>query len=297
MPEINRRRFLSLSAAGVAFAACGGPKKPPSSPAATAASKENLSVIPATVEVAVGDDRIAFALFNGTAPFAPAGTTVLVTPPEGNAVTVTPSVEKIAFGVGGDAASKAEVRELFVFRTPFDKAGFWSMEATFTDKGRKRSATTTFAVLDDSKSPMVGEKALASDTPTDDNHRGVEPICTRTPVCSMHSMTVAQAISSGKPSVIAFATPRFCQSRTCGPVIDIIESKRSVAPDVNFVHVEVYTNETAKELTEAMKQWEVPGEPWVVFVDAAGIVKARWSGAVGLNEFEQGLANLQAGKL
>ena len=33
----------------------------------------------------------------------------------------------------------------------------------------------------------------------------------------LYRMTVAEALDSGLPSIISFATPAFCQTATCGP--------------------------------------------------------------------------------
>ena len=55
-------------------------------------------------------------------------------------------------------------------------------------------------------------------------------------------MTVAEAIDTKKPTLIAFATPAFCQTRFCGPVIE--EVVAPLAKDyrgrANFVHIEPY---------------------------------------------------------
>ena len=36
--------------------------------------------------------------------------------------------------------------------------------------------------------------------------------------------TVAAALAAKKPFVVTFATPQFCQSRTCGPVVQVVQS-------------------------------------------------------------------------
>ena len=46
-----------------------------------------------------------------------------------------------------------------------------------------------------------------------------------------------------KPVVLVFATPQLCQSRVCGPVVDVVEQVKSETKgDVAFIHNEVYVD-------------------------------------------------------
>ncbi|HVE91895.1 MAG TPA: hypothetical protein VNE62_06315, partial [Actinomycetota bacterium] len=65
---------------------------------------------------------------------------------------------------------------------------------------------------------------------------------------------------------------------------------------VHFVHVEVY-NGAPPNHAPAVQEWKLPGEPWIVFVGADGLVKARWSGAMGQSELEKALPKLVDGSL
>lgn len=283
--SLSRRQFLALSGTGVVWVACGKPQP---------SAKNNLSLIRATIELAVGDRRLAVALFVGERPVTPSGAKFMLSPPGRPGVLVKPSIQPIQKGLGGSVRPDAHVDGLYVVRHDFDKPGRWVLRAEFN--GGK--AIDTVEVLPQSASPGVGQKAIASQTPTVDDSRGVDPICTRDPMCTMHEMTIAQAISSGRPSLIAFATPRFCESRTCGPAIDVIEEARATVGDaVNFVHVEIYTDTTTAKITAAVDEWKLPGEPWVVFAKADGTVAERWSGAVGRGELADALPKLASGTL
>ncbi len=48
-------------------------------------------------------------------------------------------------------------------------------------------------------------------------------------------------------------------------------------PEVNWVHVEVFTN---LDLVPAVTEWGLPSEPWVFVVDSAGLVQGRFEGVV-----------------
>ena len=113
----------------------------------------------------------------------------------------------------------------------------------------------------------------------------------------LYEMTVAEAVGSGRPSVIVFATPAFCTGQTCGPVLDAAKSLIDRRPDVNWVHVEVYDNLDAAGpenlvLAEPVSEWGLPTEPWVFLVDADGVVTDRFEGVVGPAELEEALARV-----
>ena len=61
-------------------------------------------------------------------------------------------------------------------------------------------------------------------------------------------------------------------------------------PDVNFLHVEVFTNINDPAnivLAPAVEEWGLPTEPWVFVVDANGIVAGRYEGVVTPEELRE----------
>jgi hypothetical protein len=87
--------------------------------------------------------------------------------------------------------------------------------------------------------------------------------------------------------VLVFATPRFCESRTCGPVVDVVDAarRRFAGQSVRFIHVEIYQdNNPAKGQNRWVKEWELPSEPWTFLVGADGQIKAKFEGSVSLSE-------------
>jgi len=89
--------------------------------------------------------------------------------------------------------------------------------------------------------PDVGEPAPRVHTPTVADVGGdVGKIDTRIPPDDMHSEDLAEALGK-KPVVLVFATPQFCQSRVCGPVVDEAEQvKQTLGKGVAFIHMEIY---------------------------------------------------------
>ena len=94
-----------------------------------------------------------------------------------------------------------------------------------------------------------------------------------------------------KPVALLFATPQLCQSRVCGPVVDVALQLRSRYGDqVEFIHQEVYTdNDPNKGLRKPLQEFGLPTEPWLFVVGKDGNVTARLEGSFGLSAFEQAL--------
>ncbi|NIP26954.1 MAG: thioredoxin family protein, partial [Phycisphaerae bacterium] len=61
------------------------------------------------------------------------------------------------------------------------------------------------------------------------------------PVPGLYQMTVAEALASGRPTVVTLATPAFCQTDICAPVVDSVEAVYEDYKDqANFLHLEIY---------------------------------------------------------
>ena len=84
-------------------------------------------------------------------------------------------------------------------------------------------------------------------------------IDTRDPPDDMHKVDFADALGK-KPIVLVFATPLLCQSRVCGPVVDIAEEVKSELGDkVDFIHMEIYNNnEVAKGFRPQVAAFQLP---------------------------------------
>jgi hypothetical protein len=75
----------------------------------------------------------------------------------------------------------------------------------------------------------------------------VAAIDTRVPPSSMHART-SPRWSEKEPVVLVFATPQLCQSRVCGPVVDIAEQVKSDDEgEAEFIHMEIYRDNTIEK--------------------------------------------------
>ena len=113
----------------------------------------------------------------------------------------------------------------------------------------------------------------------------VSQIDTRDAAVDMHDVDFADVVGK-KPIVLLFATPRLCQSRVCGPVVDIAEEVKSErGDDADFIHMEIYKdNEIDQGCRPQVRAWQLPTEPWVFTIDRRGKVAARLEGAFSARE-------------
>jgi hypothetical protein len=297
---INRRTFLALGLGAVAWA-CGRGKTPgaePSGPGDVA-----ISILPTAPQgLVVGDSRQAFAIIRGQKPISPKNVRARLVPPGGEPINTEVTHTQIERGPGGgddhEHVEGTEVTDIWVVTHDFDKTGAWDLQVIF-DGGAGEAA---FAIADEAEAPTVGGQATASASPTEEDAGGVDPICTRKPACSLHELTIADALAQSKPTVIIFGTPAFCESRTCGPVVDFVEAAaKKYGDDASFIHVEVWKDDEkavgdfGKGYVPAFAEWKLQTEPWLYFVGSDGVVKDRWLGAAGEDEIDRAVRDLVKG--
>lgn len=145
--------------------------------------------------------------------------------------------------------------------------------------------------------PKVGQRPPKIETLTAaDVGNDLEKIDTRVPPDQMHKVNFAEVLGK-KPIVLVFATPALCQSRVCGPVVDVVQQVADkYEPRVDFIHQEVYVdNEIGKGLRPQLKAFHLPTEPWTYLIDAEGVIKDRLSGAFGVDELEEAMSTILPG--
>lgn len=142
----------------------------------------------------------------------------------------------------------------------------------------------------DDKVVRVGERAPKTQTDTAAETADISKIDTRVPPDDMHDVDFADVVGR-KPVALLFATPQLCQSRVCGPVVDIaLQLRERYGDRIEFIHQEVYVdNDPNKGLREPLKRFGLPTEPWLFVVGADGRVTERLEGSFGFNAVEQAL--------
>jgi hypothetical protein len=153
--------------------------------------------------------------------------------------------------------------------------------------GSKIQGVGNVVVPDESKSPAIGSDAFPSKNPTLDDAPADRITTANPPDTELLRTSVKGALDAHEPFVVVFATPKFCQSRTCGPVVGIVQKvqKRFASSPVKFIHVEVYEgNNPALGENRWFKEWKLQSEPWVFLVGRDGKIKAKFEGPVSERE-------------
>jgi hypothetical protein len=153
------------------------------------------------------------------------------------------------------------------------------------------AAPTEIRVAKRSPVPEPGDRAPRVETDTVASAGSIEAIDTRRPPAEeLHRTSFADVVGK-KPVVLLFATPQLCQSRVCGPVVDIaLQLRERYGDRVEFIHQEVYVdNDPKKGLREPLKRFGLPTEPWLFTVGADGRIAARLEGSFGLRAFDRAI--------
>jgi hypothetical protein len=257
-------------------------------------------LVPAVSQFEPGKNRFGFGLFfpRTRAQIANAPVALYVAPAGGGAVKgpfparyeslkVEPQFQSRSVSSDPDSA-----RTIYAAELEFEKPGRYEVLGLARLDDRLVAATPTGAglrVVKKSPVPDLGDTAPKTHTPTKASVGGdVEQIDTRVPPSTMHEEDFAEVLGT-KPVVLLFATPALCQSRVCGPVVDIAEQvKAEHGDEVEFIHMEIYNdNELEKGFRPQVLQWRLPTEPWLFAVDGKGRIAARLEGAFSARELEQ----------
>jgi hypothetical protein len=189
-------------------------------------------------------------------------------------------------------------KSIYTSDIPFDKPGRWEVLG-IARQGRKLVAATLpqagIMVKDEAKDPIpaVGQKPPRIHTPTVASVGGdVASIDTRLPPSSMHDVDFADVLGK-KPVVLLFATPQLCQSRVCGPVVDVAEQVKAKPESAGaaFIHMEVYRdNRIDKGIRPQLSAFHLLSEPWLFVFDRSGRVSTRIEGGFSERELDEAIA-------
>ena len=274
-------------------AGCGGSSSAQEEPNATTlealwrAPGEDVAIIPGSGDFGPGRVRLSFLVVDGQGR--------VVTRPEAKVwlarglkqppfATTTARAERIGVEGGDDN----EVPEVFVTTLDIEKPGtYWVLAEPVG--GKKIQAVGNVVVKAEPAAPAVGDPAPVSNTPTLANSTLKQLTTDKTPDRELYRVSVADALRRHEPFVVAFATPAYCTSRTCGPVVDVVDTVRRshAGSGIRFIHVEIYErNDPANGENRWVKEWKLPSEPWVFLVGEDGRVKERFEGAVSVRELD-----------
>lgn len=285
---------LGMMGLGTIAGACsGGASAVRTPPAGSLAALEDhasqISMIGAGTPVNPGKQTISFFLVKGQGVLADATANVWLAKDQ-NSKAAGPFPATWYPLLGYDKTQDTSPRSplatgVYSVDVDFPSAGIWTLACEVTSGTTRAVGTQAVPVTDAIVVAALGSKAVSVPTPVATTLHGLEEICTRTPPDHMHYISLEDALKNGKPTVVSFATPLLCQSQTCGPTVDeqMLVFEHYGAGRANFIHVEEFLPgpdlkpppATPKNLSPAFKAWGFNDEPWVIVVDARGVIRAR----------------------
>jgi hypothetical protein len=289
---LTRRTFLLGGVSAAVLAGCGGDdddvSSAPRSTTTTTARGSGLAIarVFAPKQPLGGELRLPIALADA----------------EGAILDTAPATVSYRYGIEGSSERSDPVEvarhdegiptPYFPLLITFPETGSWQIDV---EAGDERAATKVEVVPPNETAvvPARGEPLLALQTPTVENGAGVDPICTRDPVCPFHDQTLEGAMATGKAVAFLISTPQFCQTAICGPVLDLlIDRQAQYAETVAFVHAEVYTDTTAKTTTPAVQAYGLTWEPALFLATPDGTIASRLDYTYDAVELDRALSLL-----
>jgi hypothetical protein len=299
----DRRAFLAGALATGALAACGASGSDETDDAGTSTEPDDGAVRPSSdgAELAAGTytlvqrfpqglqvpggQRLPLSLSTGAAELVQDGPTTL----EANVADLDGNT------IGGRlVATRRDVAPApyYDFHAAVDEAGFFTL---IVDGGPPDGASFQVSVPADVPVPTPGDPLPPFDTPTVDDPRGVDPICTREPEpCPFHDVTLTEALDAAADDgrVVAYyvGTPAFCSTGSCAPALEsMIELQGEFADSVIFVHAEVYTDDTATVTAPAVDALGLFYEPTIFVTGSDGVIVDRLDAVWDVTELRETL--------
>ncbi|HET9199321.1 MAG TPA: hypothetical protein VFN92_13835 [Solirubrobacterales bacterium] len=270
------------------------------------AKASKLVIAPAAQTFDLGENRYPFGVFTlGNEQVDDADVALYFAKDAKGPVTgplpaqVTSLETKPAYRASGAGAPGEATTVYVVPKVDFDRKGAWLALAMLKgENGLEATRVTSPPVVGEfPRIPKAGQKAPVIHTPTAADVGGdMAKIDTRVPPDQMHEVDFADVVGK-KPAVLVFATPALCQSRVCGPVVDVAQQVAdSYRGRADFIHMEIWNdNDVAKGPRPQVQAYNLETEPWTFLIDENGVVRDRIEGAFGVSELEEAMRKIVPG--
>ena len=252
-------------------------------------SAERYRVVMAVTDIAIGDNRLAFAIIGKDGPLIMDRINIKLSIAKDNLERSVTQLEAVfqpwPQGNAGVYIANADLKN----------SGEWIIHAIDPFKPDEVLGSVKFLVNKTSSSPSIGVKPKPLQNLTIKDVIDVNQITSSIkPDLELYTTSVSEAIDNGRPTIITFASPSFCRTATCGPQLEIISSLNARFRDrLDLIHIEVYErNEIGNDgnyelqVSGLLKEWGVNSEPFTFLLDKNGIIVAKFEGFVTESELE-----------
>ena len=299
------RALVGAVALALLVAACGSdPSAGTACPvgsggcASGAAVQANLFVAPQNSTLLVGVNRISVALLTNDSaknPVVATNVSVDIVDPSGRTIVTRP-LENISSVYGGIP--------IYVGIAQFPRAGQYNLLVHGTsDRGAVNGNGFVTVATSGPETPVGAHVPTpARQAVLTDPDVTISMVDSGVPPDTWHDQTIAQALAAHRPMVLYFGEPGYCPSKTCGPTVAILKQLCSeYCTQFSFQHIEddippgpAFINNSAPN-NPAFQAFGLQSDPWVYFVDSAGVVADRFEGPVTLSELQGAAAGTLAG--
>jgi hypothetical protein len=254
----------------------------------------------ATSVLTPGTDRVAFGVIDKANNFVYGKSALYIARSPGDkALGPYPApadslLTKPAFRSQNAAVDTSPIAQIYAADVPFPRTGTWNVLVVTKQSDGMVGAPAQVKVTSRSaeRIPDVGQTPPRVSTDTVASAAGnLAAIDTRRPFArDLHEVNFKDVLGK-KPVALLFATPQLCQSRVCGPVVDIaLQMKQQYGDRMAFIHQEVYRdNQVSKGLRTPLRQFHLQTEPWLFTIGKDGRIAARLEGSFGVNEFRRAI--------
>ncbi len=247
------------------------------------------------------------AAFPQSAPYVPVDVPTrlpyLLSDPEGVPYDIIEG--SVPFVISRDGATVAELevrprsegipRAYLPVEHTFEEVGVF--DVTATHEGRELTSQLEVFSQSEVVSPVVGQQLPPAPTPTVDDSKGVDPICTLVPQCPFHSVDLTDVVGTDARIVLLVATPAYCQTAFCGPTLGNLMDIADSRDDLTVIHAEVYKvpKETKGDLSSAPlaplpDKYGLLLEPVLYVTDTKGLITTRADAMIDRSEMEEALS-------
>jgi len=277
--------------AGAVLAACGETDNSSTASPTAAPSAATLNVTPTITELLTGVDRIGLALFDASnRPVNGANASLEVLGIGGvdehrPLENIGPEYGGIPVYTGTASFPQVGVYRLVVHATlpgGGSATGQVSVRVTPTGPGVPVGARVPAA-----QQPIIGTPGVT-----------ITQVDSGIPPDPWHTATVADGLAQKRPMVVYFGEPGYCKSRTCGPTVQILQQFAQRYGDrILIEHIETHFPAGSQTDNPGFDAFGLASDPWIYFVNAAGIVADRFEGPVTVAELSTAADGTLAGRV